>query len=596
MAKQLVRKFKSCRNIRNIYENIWPTKKCSIKQQDQFKMASKPVFIKTKFHAVCIHYHLKQAARLAHWCASTRPAEPAHYADCMTSKRFAQARSARALSTRLYISVRPYKTTRRSEPMSWQALGHWVTKAAPSVHCKQPRHQVLVPFAQGASLCHQTAGWQGHTPLHWLDLLYSGSRCAFGTIKFRICGMAARQGGGCLHTSVQGFATHRFTRMQRSFIKVPSTQVGAFGPLGCLAITRSASRNENRRIEASLRGMALGAFQSTSAQRLFTVPRTKRSYSYYAPHSTRWLCFTRFRLSSGYSSKVCVSSLVHKRTTLPFQSAVLSDPAPTAQVSTLGPPSAKCEASLPLYVIRRALYRTRSPKSATQLKSIFRFQLQETKKLSLLYGNLSRKQIKKICHQAHTVSSDAFTESVFCLLERRLDVVLFRAGFCKSIFQARQWIHHKKIDINGRILTIPGYQCNPGDIISCTHQSFHHVCKHLENFYMTRMSHRASKPQGAARLWTEKHRAAHFINGTGHPQSVKDPRQNKPHEWLRSFRGYRTAPFSIRTLRMRSFAIPPLNLEVNYRNLTAVYLYSPQRIILPTFLDIYLVIRGLYRY
>ena len=52
----------------------------------------------------------------------------------------------------------------------------------------------------------------------------------------------------------------------------------------------------------------------------------------------------------------------------------------------------------------------------------------------------------------------------------------------------------------------------------------------------------------------------------------------------------------IRPLRMRSFATPALNLEVNHRNLTAIYLYSPQRIILPSFIDIYLVVRGLYRY
>ena len=329
------------------------------------------------------------------------------------------------------------------------------------------------------------------------------------------------------------------------------------------------------------------------------------------------LCSAYLNLSSGYRSKVGVSSPVRsipQRTTPPFR--MLSDLAPTTHecASTLGTPSV-----LPIYVIRRALYRTRNPKSATQLKSLFRFQLQETKKLSLLYGNLSIKLLQKICNQAltHPLYPDALTESVFSLLERRLDVVLFRAGFCKSLFQARQWIHHKKIYINGRILTIPGYQCNPGDIISCTHNSFHNVCKHLENFYITRTSRladRASSPKGHGghlRLFGfPEGRAAQegFINGTafGHQATwrrpVKDPRQNKAHaeglQWLRSLyiRGCRTAPFSIRTQRMRSFAIPPLNVEVNYRNLTAVYLYSPQRIILPTFVDIYLVIRGLYRY
>jgi len=252
-----------------------------------------------------------------------------------------------------------------------------------------------------------------------------------------------------------------------------------------------------------------------------------------------------------------------------LRSAAPSNPAPTAKE-----PPRRGGALLPLYVLRRALYQTRKPKSATQLKSLFRFQLQETKKLSLLYGNLSRKQIQKICNQAftHPLSPHALTESVFVLLERRLDVVLFRAGFCKSIFQARQWIHHNKMNVNGRAQSAPGYLCSPGDIISCTDHSFYDVCKHLENFYITRTSRladRASSPKG-------------------HADGL---------QWLRSLGATEphTLPFSIRTLRMRSFAIPPLNLEVNYRNLTAVYLYSPQRIILPTFVDIYLVIRGLYR-
>ena len=143
---------------------------------------------------------------------------------------------------------------------------------------------------------------------------------------------------------------------------------------------------------------------------------------------------------------------------------------------------------LPLYVIRRALFRTRNPKSATQLKSVFRFQLQETKKLSLLYGNLSRTQIQNICNQAFCMSPGTLTEKVLSLLERRLDVVIFRAGFCKSLFQAKQWINHKKISVNGNLITIPGYQCKPGDILSCAKSDLNHVREHLETFYMTRRS------------------------------------------------------------------------------------------------------------
>ena len=47
--------------------------------------------------------------------------------------------------------------------------------------------------------------------------------------------------------------------------------------------------------------------------------------------------------------------------------------------------------------------------------------------------------------------------------------------------------------------------------------------------------------------------------------------------------------------RLRLGVIKPLQLEINYRCLTAVYLYPTQRIIWPTFLDLDLVIRELTR-
>jgi small subunit ribosomal protein S4 len=48
----------------------------------------------------------------------------------------------------------------------------------------------------------------------------------------------------------------------------------------------------------------------------------------------------------------------------------------------------------------------------------------------------------------------------------RLDNVIFRLGMAPTIAAARQIVGHKHITINNSCVSIPSYQCQPGDIIS----------------------------------------------------------------------------------------------------------------------------------
>ena len=48
----------------------------------------------------------------------------------------------------------------------------------------------------------------------------------------------------------------------------------------------------------------------------------------------------------------------------------------------------------------------------------------------------------------------------------RLDNVIFRLGMAPTIAAARQIVGHKHITINKSCVSIPSYQCKPGDIIS----------------------------------------------------------------------------------------------------------------------------------
>jgi small subunit ribosomal protein S4 len=57
------------------------------------------------------------------------------------------------------------------------------------------------------------------------------------------------------------------------------------------------------------------------------------------------------------------------------------------------------------------------------------------------------------------------------LLEMRLDTLCFTLGFAKTIRQARQLVNHGHIMINGKVLTIPSFQCRLNDVISVRDKS-----------------------------------------------------------------------------------------------------------------------------
>ncbi|SCU87777.1 LAFA_0E08746g1_1 [Lachancea sp. 'fantastica'] len=52
----------------------------------------------------------------------------------------------------------------------------------------------------------------------------------------------------------------------------------------------------------------------------------------------------------------------------------------------------------------------------------------------------------------------------FGVLEKRLDIAVFRAMFASSVRQARQFILHNNVFVNGIKITQPGYTLSPGDV------------------------------------------------------------------------------------------------------------------------------------
>ncbi|MGW8257078.1 MAG: 30S ribosomal protein S4, partial [Thermoguttaceae bacterium] len=89
--------------------------------------------------------------------------------------------------------------------------------------------------------------------------------------------------------------------------------------------------------------------------------------------------------------------------------------------------------------------------------------LREKQKLKKHYGLLER-QFRKLFALADKGKGNT-GERLMGLLERRLDNVVYRLGFCRSRPQARLFVTHGHITVNGRRVSIPSYLIRPGDVI-----------------------------------------------------------------------------------------------------------------------------------
>jgi small subunit ribosomal protein S4 len=94
----------------------------------------------------------------------------------------------------------------------------------------------------------------------------------------------------------------------------------------------------------------------------------------------------------------------------------------------------------------------------------YAIRLEEKQKLRFNYG-ISEKQLMNYVRQAKKIKG-ASGNILLQLLEMRLDNIIFRLGMASTIASARQIVTHKHILINGSCVSIPSYQCQPGDTIS----------------------------------------------------------------------------------------------------------------------------------
>jgi small subunit ribosomal protein S4 len=120
-------------------------------------------------------------------------------------------------------------------------------------------------------------------------------------------------------------------------------------------------------------------------------------------------------------------------------------------------------------LIGRSRKSTRNAHRTMRKTSEYADQLKEKQKAKFIYGVLER-QFRNYYYKAKKISG-VTGENLLILLERRLDNVVFRLGFSNTRRQARQFVTHGHITVNGKRVDIPSALVKAGDVIEVCEKS-----------------------------------------------------------------------------------------------------------------------------
>lgn len=95
--------------------------------------------------------------------------------------------------------------------------------------------------------------------------------------------------------------------------------------------------------------------------------------------------------------------------------------------------------------------------------SEYLLQLQEKQKARFSYG-LTERQFRNIFAEASR-RQGVTGENMLRFLELRLDNVIYRAGWAATRPQARQFVGHGHVNVNGRRVDVPSYRLRKGDVV-----------------------------------------------------------------------------------------------------------------------------------
>ena len=100
--------------------------------------------------------------------------------------------------------------------------------------------------------------------------------------------------------------------------------------------------------------------------------------------------------------------------------------------------------------------------------SDYKVRLLEKQRLRAQYA-IGERQLRRAVVRAFR-RPEPTGQALLADLERRLDAVVLRAGFARSIWQARQSVSHGHIRVDGQKVDIPSYRVRPGQVVEVAEQ------------------------------------------------------------------------------------------------------------------------------
>lgn len=276
--------------------------------------------------------------------------------------------------------------------------------------------------------------------------------------------------------------------------------------------------------------------------------------------------------------------------------------------------------SKPIFSLEQLFASFYKNQSKSKKVSSFKRVLQERKKLSLIYGCLGKKQIQKYADRAKRFDGK-FDENFIKIVESRLDIALFRICFFPTVLSAKQWISHNHVLVNKKRVTLPGYQLKAGDLITVAPEKREILKRKVSSFVAEKIKIRSRHFSLALNSFYKilkrfyldifyrkkdiKKKRGLFVKRGTRGESTKTLQSLSAQRAalskifrkraLPSFLKYRNLftrgrPLAERVKSLRITSMKPLNLEVCYKNMVAVFLYSPQKVAVPTSVNLYTII------
>lgn len=109
------------------------------------------------------------------------------------------------------------------------------------------------------------------------------------------------------------------------------------------------------------------------------------------------------------------------------------------------------------------------PNARRKKVSEYGIQLKEKQKAKYTYGILERqfRNIFKTASRKGGITGEVLLQ----LIEARLDNTIYRLGIAPSRPAARQFVSHRHVTVNGKVVNIPSYTLRPGDVVAVREKS-----------------------------------------------------------------------------------------------------------------------------